>query len=103
MNEPNQYNENYYLNRKSQGETEFQELRVVPKQSVREFTRIFDIYNKDKSGLMTITDIRSLLKNAYGRDDLVEAFLKKKNLIKQSTSVSPQLDKGDVKRDINDA
>eukprot|EP00347_Sterkiella_histriomuscorum_P002405 403368282 len=56
------------------------QLKVIPKQNVKEFLRIFDIYNKDKSGQMSIQDLRKFLLDTYQRDDLVDGFLLRKNI-----------------------
>ncbi len=67
MRQPNVYNEHKFLESKGEGE---ECKKVVPKQTIKEFSRIYDMYNKEKNGLMTISQLRKLLMQAYQYDQI---------------------------------
>jgi hypothetical protein len=46
-------------------------LKILPKQFIKEFTKIFDMYNKQGCGLMKIDDLKTLFRQTFQREDKV--------------------------------
>ena len=83
MRQPNKYNDNIYLcgnpNRRNSDNQMFtgaantntqlppglSNLKIIPKITIKEYLWIFDIYNKEKNGLLALEDLRRFLIGTY--------------------------------------
>ena len=54
--------------------------KILPRQMVNDFLRIYDHFDTENSGMMTIKDMRTMLAGAYNTDSQIDDFFKKKGI-----------------------